>query len=128
MTQHEKDLQSFAAHAPAFAAFAAGLPVELAAAELPPELLADTTALLRAEQPEFDLWVNRPQNPQEVYSAGAIIAGAATLAAVVFLLRSRIKFQRKADGTWTFLFEHKPADNDLMKRVLEALEGIIKPF
>lgn len=121
-------LQSFAAHDPAFAAFAAQLPAGLAQRELPPELLADAADLLCAERPEFALWMDRPDGPQEKFAVGAIIAGAATLAAVVFLLRSRIKLQRKEDGAWTFLFEHKPADNELMKHVLEALEGIIKPL
>jgi len=128
MTQPNQALQSFATHDPAFAAFAAELPAALMQTELPPELLDDVTALLCAERPEFDLWANMPDVAQDRYAVGAIAASAATLAAVVFLLRSRIKLQRKEDGAWSFLFEHKPADNDLMKRVLDALEGIIKPF
>jgi len=128
MMETKQALQTFAAHDPAFASFAAELPEGLAQRELPPELLADAADLLRAERPEFASWMDRPDRPQEQFSVGAIIASAATLAAVVFLLRSRIKIQRKEDGAWTFLFEHKPADNDLMKRVLGALEGIIKPL
>ena len=126
MTQPTQALCTFAAHDPAFAAFAAELPAELAQRELPPELLTDAAALLRAERPEFALWMDRPDGPQDKFAVGAIVASAATLAAVVFLLRSRIKILRKEDGTWSFLFEHKPADNDLMKHVLAALEGIIK--
>jgi len=94
----------------------ADLPAELAQQELPPELLADTTALLRAVRPEFALWMDRPDGPQDKFAVGAIVAGAATLAAVV---------QRKEDGTWSFLFEHKPADNELMQHVLEALDGYL---
>jgi len=36
-----------------------------------------------------------------------------------------IKFKRKPDDKLEFLFEYKPADKDLLNKVLDALKGLL---
>ena len=52
-------------------------------------------------------------------------ATALTLFAVTFLLRTNIKYERKADGRWTFKIEHKPADSKMLQALLNKLSAIL---
>ena len=47
------------------------------------------------------------------------------LIAVTFLLRTHIRFKRRADGKWEFLVEHKPADSKLLTQLLEKLAALL---
>ena len=47
--------------------------------------------------------------------------GALSLACIVILLRTHIKYQRKSDGDWEFKVEHKPADSKLVAEFLKKV-------
>jgi len=87
-------------------------------------LAEDVLTLLRTERPGLDALTAQMDAPPAAFGSPIATVGAA--AAALFLLRSHIKIIRSAAGKWTFKFEHKPADNDLLKKVLDALKGVLK--
>ena len=53
------------------------------------------------------------------------MAAVPVLVAVAFLLRTHIRFERRADGKYELLIEHKPADSQLLTRLLEKIAGLL---
>jgi hypothetical protein len=51
--------------------------------------------------------------------------GAGLLVAVVFLLRTHIKFIRKSDQSWEFQVEHKPNDSKTLTTLLNKLSALL---
>ena len=87
--------------------------------------LARTTLLALAEQnPQQHAAITNLLNtpPPRHFDAGATIA---TLIGVAVLLRTHIKFKRNTQGKWELLIEHKPADNSLLKILLEKLQNLL---
>lgn len=122
-------LQTLARLDPDFPNFAAALPPEVARMEaaLPPALSEDVLALLRAERPELAPWLDAQSGaPAPADHLGVGLLGAAgILTPMLFLLRAHIQLTRTPDGKWDFQFEHKPADNDLLQKVLDTLKGFL---
>jgi len=116
MTTSEQILQSLARLDPDFPAFAEALPPELLGTgeALPEGLAEDMIAWLRARRPELSSWLEAQEGRQSAAPPGKFavepLAAAGVLAAILFLLRSHIKFKGK-----NFSFEHKPIDKDLLK-------------
>jgi len=108
-----------------FPNFAAALPPEIARmeADLPPALSENVLALLRAERPELAPWLDAQDGAPAPADTLGPLEAAGAMAAVLFLLRSHIKIKRVPGGKWYFLFEHAPAGNDLLQKVLETLKG-----
>ena len=52
-------------------------------------------------------------------------AGAIWIASIVILMRSHIKYHKKADGTWEFKIEHKPADNKIITEFLKKIGSFL---
>ena len=120
MTNAEKTLQSLALLDPDYPAFAASIrPDELHIIDttLPEGLANDVTALLRIERPELSGWLDAQLSaqPQDKLAVN-LLAAAGVMTAILFLLRSHIKFEGKR-----FSFEHKPMDNELLKAVIDKL-------
>jgi len=69
--------------------------------------------LLNEEHPELVKWFD---SPLQVKFGVDPLAAVWPLAAIMFFLRSHIKFK---DGKFTF--EYKPMDSDLLKIVLDKL-------
>ena len=120
MTTTEKTLQALALLDPDFPAFAAALTSEelqIANSALPEGLAEDVTTLLRTERPELSGWLDaQPSTQPKDKLAVDPLAAAGVLAAILFLLRSHIKFKGKH-----FTFEHKPMESELLKAVLNKL-------
>jgi len=118
MPTPEQTLEALASLDPDYPAFAAQLPDELKrfAKPLPDGLAADVIILLRAERPELSKWLDMPASGAPPAKFSADSETVMLLAAILFLLRTHIKFEGK-----DFLFEHKPMDSDLLKKVLDAL-------
>lgn len=47
------------------------------------------------------------------------------LVAVVFLLRTHIRFNRQSDGRWELQIEHQPADSELLTALLNKLASLL---
>jgi hypothetical protein len=88
-------------------------------------MVSKVLLLLFADAPQYrnviETLVTGPA-PQH-YDAG--IGAAATLVAIVFVLRTHIKYERKSGGDWTFKIEHRPADSRVLKSLLEKLSNIL---
>jgi len=123
MNKPQTILQALARRDPDYAAFASELPPDLANAdaELPPALAADILTLLRPEYPELARVTD--EYPADQTFSGPLAAGG-LLVAALFLLRSHIKIKRTSTSKWSFQYEHKPMDNELLKTVIDALIGI----
>ncbi len=120
-------LQTLATADPDFATFAQQHTIlgehrlpEDATAELSRELLG----VLR-EAPEqaerIDALVRAP-NPAR-FEGGLVTVPV--LVAATFLLRTHIRFKRRADGKWEFQIEHKPADSKLLTQLLKKLAALL---
>ena len=53
------------------------------------------------------------------------MTAGAVLTCAMFLLGSHIKFEKDKDGKTVFKFEHKPAENDLLLKIVEALSKLL---
>ena len=53
------------------------------------------------------------------------LMGAGLLVAVVFLLRTHIRFIRKSDQSWQFQIEHKPSDSQALTTLLNKLAALL---
>ena len=118
MPTPEQTLQNLARLDPDYPAFEAQSPKLLNVTEpLPDGLAADILNLLRIERPELSKWLDMqpPNSPPAKFFTGSA-AETGLLVAALFLLRTHIK----VEGT-NFLFEHKPMDNDLLKKILDTL-------
>lgn len=117
----KKVLTTLAAADPDFAAFAktydTGLP------PLPPELGDEILAALAEADPRYVAAIGALHDDTAMRSFTG--AEAASLVAVVFLLRTHIKVKRGSSGKWEFLVEHKPGDNKLLGMVLDKLEAML---
>jgi len=116
-------LQTLATADPDFAAFARqypGLGEQPLAEGQTVELWRDLHDVLRAspEQAERLDRLARAPGP-ECFDGGLV--GVPVLVAVAFLLRTHIRFKRRADGKWEFLVEHKPADSKALTQLLKKL-------
>ncbi len=70
--------------------------------------------------PAMSALLNSP--PPQRFDAGLLSAGL--LAAVVFLLRTHIRFEGKVRGL-TFTIEHKPADSPALTALLKRLAALL---
>jgi len=124
MLTPEQTLQTLADLDPDFPAFAASLPPELARADhiLPEDLAADVVALLRAESPELAGWMDAlPNAPQHKMAAGTL-ATIGTLAAILFVLRSRFKVDIRFRGVH-ILIDYKPIRSEQLLKILHDLSS-----
>lgn len=102
------------------AEYAALLPEEAA---LPERLAADVLRYLSQdpETAEAVDYYTRSQEETRAFGAELILTAGAVLSCAMFLLRSHIKFEKDKEGKTVFKFEHKPADNDLLVKIVDAL-------
>ncbi|MBK1648394.1 hypothetical protein [Rhabdochromatium marinum] len=110
----------FNAFAQRYASLAAQPIPEDQAAALSRELLG----VLR-ESPEQAQQIDalaRTADPQR-FDGG--LASVPILLAITFLLRTHIRFKRRADGKWEFEIEHKPAESKLLTQLLQKLSGLL---
>ena len=86
--------------------------------------LAKTSLLLLADdhamQPVLSSMIDNP--PAVSFSFTALGIGVAALV----VLQSHIKIEKDKDGKWTFKYEKKPTDPELLKEVIAKLGGWIK--
>jgi hypothetical protein len=123
-------VQSLAIADPTFAGFEESLPREVAQASVSSELLAEVVDTLRSERPELAAVKASSKSQQPLrfsIDPADPLATAGTLAAILFLLRLHLSFNKNADGQWTFLVEHKPLNNALVDKLLKVLADIVKP-
>ncbi|CAK8720879.1 hypothetical protein KKHLCK_10075 [Candidatus Electrothrix laxa] len=118
--QDRRILHTLAVADPDFAAFQAKFPAAPPPADLDPEILQDTLAVLN-EDPQQAATVQALRNQPETCKSFVTGTEVATLVAVAFLLRTHIKIERTATGKWRFLIEHKPADSKLLTALLTKL-------
>ena len=95
---------------------------------LPNGFAADMVELLRQEPETAVIVMLYETGGDELqhFGAGTIVTAAAVITASLFLLGTHIKFELDKDGKKYFKIEHKPADNQLMIKLLDALSKIIK--
>ena len=117
-------LQALALRDPAYPAFFTAASPELSGATLSPDLAEDIVTYLCPERPDLSDLIAQTDALSATFNGDAIAAIGAITAAM-FLLRSHIKITRDVYGKCQFLFEYKPADNDLLKKVLDSLKGIV---
>ena len=117
----ESDPQ-FAAAAKEYAAMLPESPV------LPEGFAADLLELLRQEPETAEVVAFYEKSGDELqhFGAGTIVTAAAVITASLFLLGTHIKFELDKDGKKCFKIEHKPADSELLVKVVDALSKIIK--
>ncbi|XOF33269.1 MAG: hypothetical protein ACL93V_14885 [Candidatus Electrothrix sp. YB6] len=126
MSTTEQDhciLHTLAAADPDFAAFQAEFPAAPPPADLDPEILEDTLAVLN-QDPQQAATIEALRNQDETCKTFFPGTEVATLVAVTFLLRSHIKIERTSTGKWRFRIEHKPADSKLVTALLHKLEQL----
>ncbi|MCW5208794.1 hypothetical protein VU10_00985 [Desulfobulbus sp. US1] len=126
MTTPEQDrriLHTLATTNPDFAAFQATFPAEQNPADLDPEILQDTLAVL-SQDPQQAATMQALRNQSATCKSFFPGTEVATLVAVAFVLRTHIKIERTATGKWRFLIEHKPADSKLLTSLLHKLEQL----
>ena len=122
MTTPDQTLYNLARLDPDYPAFAAAFSPERIRADDAPvaDLADDVIEWLRAERPELSAWLDeQPSAPPGRFGIDPL-AAAGALTAILFLLRSHIRFEGKR-----FFFEHKPEDSDVIKKVLDKLSGIL---
>jgi len=123
MSTPEHTLLTLARIDPDYPTFAAEIPPEITDTkeQLPEGLADDVIALLQTERPELSAWLKAQSStsPPDKFTLDPLTA-AGTLTAILFLLRSHIKFEGKR-----FSFEHKPMDSDLLKKVLDKLGFLV---
>ena len=102
------------------AEYAALLPAEV---ELPEGLAADVVSYLSQDPETAEAVAYYSHNEEETRAFGAelILTAGAVLTCAMFLLGSHIKFEKDKEGKTVFKFEHKPAENDLLLKIVEAL-------
>jgi len=85
--------------------------------------LARAALLLLADAPEYAQGVAALiANPPPKQFMG--VSGAAVIIpAVLIVLQTHLKFQRKPDGKWSLSIEKKPTDNELLKGLVKKLLG-----
>ena len=124
MYTSEQTLQALAELDPDYQAFIAQLPDEIAKStdSLPDGLAYDVLNLLRAERPELSAWFDMQSTGQLPSKSvvGTVMGVGSVLGAIVFLLRSHIKFEGSK-----FYFEHEPAENSLIEKVLDIISTVI---
>ena len=126
MSTTEQDryiLNTLATADPDFTGFKEKLPAAPAPADLDPEILQDTLAVLK-QDPQQAVTIDALRNQDETRKTFFPGSEVATLVAVAFLLRTHIKIERTSTGKWRFLIEHKPADSKLLTALLTKLEQL----
>lgn len=104
----------------AAAEYAALLPRDAA---LPEGLAAEVLDYLSRdpETAEAIDWYTRSREETRAFGGELLLTAGAVLTCAMFLLRSHIKFEKDKEGKTVFKFEHKPADNDLLVKIVDAL-------
>ncbi len=102
------------------AELAALVPAE---AKLPEGLAADVLTYLSQDPETAEAVDYYSHNQEEIRAFGGelILTAGAVLTCAMFLLGSHIKFEKDKEGKTMFKFEHKPADNDLLLKIVDAL-------
>jgi len=120
MPTPEQTLQKLAGLDLDYPAFIAKLPAELTQTTKPlPEGLADDMlALLREERTELSEWLDKQSDDSPPDKFCIDPGSGLALAAILFLLRTHIRFTGPH-----FIIEHKPMDSDLLKKVIDTLNG-----
>ena len=116
-------LQTLATADPDFAAFARqhpGLGEQPLAEDQAAELWRELHSVLRASPEQAERLDRLAQAPAPERFDGGLV-GVPVLVVLAFLLRTHIRFKRRADGKWEFLIEHKPADSKLLTQLLKKL-------
>jgi hypothetical protein len=121
--QDRRILHTLATADPDFAAFQERFPAASAPADLAPEILQDTLAVLK-QDPQQAATIDALRNQDNTCKTFFPGTEIATLVAVAFLLRTHIKIERTSTGKWRFLIEHKPADSKLLTALLTKLEQL----
>ena len=121
--QNHRILHTLATADPDFSAFQAEFPTAPIPADLDPEILQDTLAVLN-QDPQQAATIDALRNQEETRKTFFPGTEVATLVAVAFLLRTHIKIERTSTGKWRFLIEHKPADSKLLTALLTKLEQL----
>ena len=95
---------------------------------LPDGFAADLVELLRQEPETAEVVAFYEKNGDELqrFGAGTIVTAAVVLTASLFLLGTHIKFELDKDGKKYLKIEHKPADSQLMIKVVDALSKIFR--
>ncbi len=85
--------------------------------------LARTALLLYAQDPAHreDVAAMLDGPAPEHYGIGTAIA---LTTAVLFILKTRLRFERDKDGKWTVLVESEPTSNNLLKELAQKLLGV----
>jgi hypothetical protein len=133
MTSPEQTLQFLAGLDPDYLAFVDDCSLESVLSNTPysDSLVEDVLSLLRDERPDLSVWLDTqpgfPMTTPQIEQTFAVdpITTAGVLAAIVFLLRTHIKYERTKNGKWSFRIEHKPAEDGLLKRVLDSLDSLL---
>jgi hypothetical protein len=108
-------------------ALAAEFQVEQAAASVSEGELARQALLVLAEDPETRSAIETmaaaaEENPQK-FDFGATIG---ITAAVLFVLQTHVKFERRPDGKWSLQLEKKPTSDALLKGLVQKLISYAK--
>ena len=122
MTTPKRVLETLAIHDPDFATFAATIPSEIVnQTTVSDELAADILSYLQNQQPELTFWLDaHSATTANADKFDLDPAAISTIAAILFLLRSRIKIEGKG-----FIFEHKPLGDVLLERILKTLSSLL---
>lgn len=124
--QAERILYSLAQSSEGYreAEYAALLPEEAA---LPVGLAADVVRYLSQDPETAEAVACCSHNLEETRAFGAelIVTAGAVLGSVMFLLGSHVRFEKDKEGKTSFKFEHKPAENELLLKIVEALSKLL---
>jgi hypothetical protein len=126
MSKTEQDrriLHTLAAADPDFATFQEKFPAAPAPADLAPDIIQDTLAVIN-QDPQQAAVINALRNQDQTCKSFVSGTEITALVAVAFVLRSHIKIERTSSGKWRFLIEHKPADSKLLTALLAKLEQL----
>jgi hypothetical protein len=120
-------LRALAAVDPDFPPFVE-LHSELARVEVAPDTAADLTRTVfqvLQQMPDRSVQLQRlkPSDRRSSFDAG--VASVPLLLTAAFLLRTHIRIERKDRGTWSFVAEYKPADSQLVRKLLETIVQLI---
>lgn len=81
-------------------------------------LAEDTNYAKKAQKHYANSYQNKTFGLPGLTEAGIFIAA-------IFLLRSHIRIKVNSEGKWEILFEHKPAQNDLLRIIVDSLNNIL---
>ena len=96
-------------------------------APLPIDFWNDVIAVAEKD-PALFLEVKHCRESVQATQAFAILGLPEVMAliAALFLLKTHIKIQKKEDGKWEFLVEHKASNDDTLEKIAQILAGLFK--